>query len=151
MFGTDTSRQLIIQSRHAIVFSHPKIRFAHVLPWVRQDDFLACPSRWRGFRLFHRHQVTDVGENRLQVRHLVRLCVLCTADLYSDRRTQWNRRIDDVTTTTTTVVGDVDRRQDEDDARGELLLTPLFHRGRQTHASAGRQVRERKNGATATD
>jgi len=36
---------------------------------VRQDDFLARPGRWRTLALLHGHQVADVGQDSLQVRH----------------------------------------------------------------------------------
>lgn len=40
------------------------------LPGFGQDDFLARSGRWSRFALLHRHQITDIGEHRFEVRHL---------------------------------------------------------------------------------
>jgi len=46
------------------------------LPWVGQDDLLARPGCWRGLRLLHRHEVADVCQHSLEVRHLSGGCFL---------------------------------------------------------------------------
>ena len=43
------------------------------LPGVRQNDFLACSGSWRHLRLLHRHQIADVRQHSLQIRHCCQL------------------------------------------------------------------------------
>lgn len=39
------------------------------VPWVGEDDFLACSGGWGRFRLLHRHEIADISQHSLQVRH----------------------------------------------------------------------------------
>lgn len=41
------------------------------IPWIWKNDFLAGPGRGRRLGLLHGHQIADVGQHRLQVRHFV--------------------------------------------------------------------------------
>lgn len=43
---------------------------ARALPGLRKDDLLTRSRRGGGLALLHRHQITDIGEHRFQVRHL---------------------------------------------------------------------------------
>lgn len=42
------------------------------IPGIGQNDFLACTSGRCAFALLHSHQVADVGQHRLEVRHFPR-------------------------------------------------------------------------------
>lgn len=69
-----------IRATNPVTQSSKQFRFSNktllkYIPGIGQDDLFAGSCGWRALGLFHRHQVADIGQHRLQVGHFGSRCV----------------------------------------------------------------------------